>query len=231
MVSRAFPTKRLNTNTELHISKSRRAAEFQLETLTVLAVSVSTIGFISQFIGLRGLNWTVTISQLAATAIMTILRAAVRRGLVLDEVQHERIPSGYELEWTAMKIKDCRYRATVTWGLKGDMAMTAASNRLATEVIEARCRLGELFQWESQWKNTVDQTVRAIEVAMNYFASSDVALTDMANAPKFVWQLIAEVNDHPEVAYTEIEAIEIGLSRKRLLEGRGWGDWRVDKVN
>ena len=57
---------------------------------------------------------------------------------MLDEAQHEIIPNGYELEWTAMKIKDCRHWATVTWGLKGDMAVIAASNRLATEAIEAR---------------------------------------------------------------------------------------------
>ena len=79
-----------------------------------------------------------------------------------------------------MKIKHCRHWATVTWGLKGDMAVIAASNRLATEAIEARCRLGELFQW-------VGLTVREIEVAMNFFAILDVALTDIANAPEFVW--------------------------------------------
>ena len=227
-VSRVFPKKWLHTNTELHISKSRKAAVRQLNSLTLFAASVSTVGFIAQFIGLRGLNWSVTIAQLAATGIMTILRAAVRRGLVLDEVQHEIIYSGYELEWTAMKIKDCHHWAAVTWGLD-DMAVT--SNRLATEVVEARCRLGELFQWESQWKNTVDLTVQAIEVAMKFFASSDIPLTDMATAHEFVWQLIGEVHERPAAADAEFEVIKMKLSRKWLSEGRGWGDWRVDKVN
>ena len=231
-VSRAFPKKWLSTNTELHISKSRKAAGRQLNSLTLFAASVSTIGFIAQFTGLRGLNWTVTIAQLAATGIMTILRSAVRRGLVLDEVQHEIIHSGYELEWTAMKIKDCHHWAAVTWGLN-DMAVIP--NRLATEVVEARCRLGELFQWENQWKNTVDLTIQAIEVAMNFFTSSDVTLTDMANAKEFVWQLIAEVHERPAAAdavpVIQFGVIKMELSRKWLSEGRGWGDWRVDKVN
>ena len=229
-VSYVFPKEWLNTNTELHVCKSRRAAVRQLDTLTVLAASVSTIGFIAQFTGLRGLNWTVTIAQLAATGIMTILRAAVRRGMVLDEVQHEIIHRGYELEWTAMKIKDCHHWAAVTWGLD-DMAASATSNRLAMEVVEARCRLGELFQWENQWKNTVDLTVQAIEVAMNFFTSSDITLTNMANVDEFVWQLIAEVHERPAAAGAEFEAIRMELSRKWLSEGRGWGDWRVDKVN
>ncbi|KAF8244011.1 hypothetical protein K440DRAFT_526639, partial [Wilcoxina mikolae CBS 423.85] len=48
-------------------------------TLTIAATLVSLCGFVSQFVGLRGLHWTVTIAQLAATAIMTALRATVRR--------------------------------------------------------------------------------------------------------------------------------------------------------
>ena len=232
-VSRAFPKKWLNTNSELHISKSQKGLRHQQDPLTVIAASVSTIGFIAQFIGLRGLNWSVTIAQLAATAIMTILRTAIRRGLVLDEVQHKKIYNGYELEWTAMKIKDCHHWAVVTCGLEDGMAVT--SNRLATEVVEARCRLGELFQWENRWENTVDLTVQAIEAAMNFFASSDIALTDMANAPEFVWQLIAEVHERPATAdavpVTQFEVIEMKLSRKWLPEGWVWSDWRVGEVN
>ena len=164
MVSYAFPKKWLGAGGELHISNSRKTTRLQQDTLTVLAASVSTVGFVAQFIGLRGLNWSVTIAQLVATAIMTILRAAVRRGLVLDEMQHEKICSGYELEWAAMKIKDCGHWAAVTWGLEDEISVT--TNGLTTEAVEARCRLSELFQWKNQWQNKVDSTIRAIEAAM-----------------------------------------------------------------
>ena len=76
MVSLAFPKTLFNANSELHIGKSRKATQFPQDKLTVFAALVSSIGFVAQFIGLRGLNWSVTIAQLVATAIMTILRAA-----------------------------------------------------------------------------------------------------------------------------------------------------------
>ena len=244
-VSHTFAKKWLNANSELHITKSRKSRCRQVP-LTVFAVFVSTIGFLAQFIGLRGLNWSVTVAQLVATAIMVILRAVVRRGLVLDEVLREEIYSGYELEWTAKKIKDCGHWAAVTWGLEHDMNVN--TNGLAMEVVETRCRLGELFQWESQWKDTVDSTVRAIEAAMNLFTGADFTLTDMAGARGFEWQLIVEVHERrvadgalvgvgPNVApadaepATLFEAIRLEISREWLPEGRGWSGWRVDKAN
>ncbi|KAK4652791.1 hypothetical protein QC762_500020 [Podospora pseudocomata] len=43
--------------------------------------ALSFMGFITQFIGLRGLHWSAAVIQLAATLVMTVFRAYVRRGL------------------------------------------------------------------------------------------------------------------------------------------------------
>ncbi|KAF8531435.1 hypothetical protein BDD12DRAFT_644176, partial [Trichophaea hybrida] len=64
-------------------------------TLTIIATIISLCGFVAQFVGLRGLNWSVTIAQLVATAIMTTLRAMLRRNLV-EEVSNQKIENGYE---------------------------------------------------------------------------------------------------------------------------------------
>jgi hypothetical protein len=59
-------------------------------------------GYILLFIGLRGLNWSVTIAQLSATLLMTILRAILRRGLTATPEVFP-IPSEYELDWLATR--------------------------------------------------------------------------------------------------------------------------------
>jgi len=61
------------------ITSRRENKEEKLTVLTTVAISVSLVGFIAQFVGLRGLNWSVTIAQLLAVGIMVILRALVTK--------------------------------------------------------------------------------------------------------------------------------------------------------
>ena len=65
---------------------------------------------------------------------------------------------------------------------------------------------------------------------MNLFTTGDVTLADMAYADEFDWQLIAEVHEG-RVPAIRFEAVKMKISRRRLPGGRGWSDWRVDKVN
>lgn len=71
--------------------------------LTIAGVFFGSAGFIAQFVGLRGLSWPCSISQLVATLIMALLRAGVRRRL-------GKIPlfcpafSQYELDFLATRI-------------------------------------------------------------------------------------------------------------------------------
>ncbi|KAI5842024.1 hypothetical protein BZA05DRAFT_319814, partial [Tricharina praecox] len=48
---------------------------------TVLGTVTSVVGFIFQFIGLRGMHWSASTAQLGATILMTIVRALLRRGM------------------------------------------------------------------------------------------------------------------------------------------------------
>ncbi|KAL8336355.1 hypothetical protein RB601_000260 [Gaeumannomyces tritici] len=73
------------------------------ELVTVAAVFVSVSGFILQFTGLRAMHWSASVTQLGATALMTILRAWVRRNLAENPKALPLVP-GHELDWLAMTL-------------------------------------------------------------------------------------------------------------------------------
>jgi len=236
LLSYAFPKIWQNTNAGIQINKSRKAKGLTQENLTTLATFVGMCGFVVQFIGLRGMNWSVTIAQLVATAIVTILRAVIRRGLVLDQVKPEKLPTGYELDWTAQKIKNCRdwnvvIRRAGHWPDGSNCSESDADKScdgLATEVINARCRLGELCKWESQWQTIVIATATSIEAVINYlYASVDVGVTGLADV--FEWELVVEVQSGATVpSLPGFELVKMRMLR-RWLDGRGWGEWKVDQ--
>jgi len=233
-VSATFPTlflalqQHLSIDTRHLIMTSRKHKNQQQASLTAVAICISLGGFIVQFIGLRGLNWSITIAQLLAIVIMSVLRAVVRRNLV-HNVQPKRMENGYELDNVARQIKGCSYWSVVTWGFDSDSGIP--SNGLATMVMGARCRLGLLSQWDCQWQKTVDSTTKAIEAAMNFLCTnSDVTLARLSRT--FEWELIVErastSTDEPD-SCKAFEVVQLSLSREWLTDGRGWGNWKVDK--
>ncbi|KAF8253802.1 hypothetical protein K440DRAFT_575724, partial [Wilcoxina mikolae CBS 423.85] len=72
-------------------------------TFTVLGTVTGLVGFILQFQGLRGLNWSSSIAQLAATAIMTLLRAWIRRGLTVRPAATQ-VLEDHEMDWLALRL-------------------------------------------------------------------------------------------------------------------------------
>ncbi|EPS43702.1 hypothetical protein H072_2310 [Dactylellina haptotyla CBS 200.50] len=101
---------------------------------TVLGSAISIVGFVVQFTGLRGMHYSATLAQLAATLFASLLRIMVRRQLgnrpILDTV-----PDGQELDWMARKTTNCS-----KWTVKplntsdppeeGDLGTFAARSRL-----------------------------------------------------------------------------------------------------
>ncbi|KAL7941496.1 ankyrin repeat-containing domain protein [Trichoderma barbatum] len=77
----------------------------KLEVLTVTGTITSLIGFFAQFIGIRGMHWSVSVTSLVAVLIMTTLRALVRRGLA-SHIYSKDLRPGFELDWFADKLKD-----------------------------------------------------------------------------------------------------------------------------
>lgn len=73
------------------------------EALTMLGVVLGSFGFITQFIGLRGLAWPVAVSQLIAI----LVRALVRRNLGIIPLACRAL-KGHELDFLAIRIVFCR---------------------------------------------------------------------------------------------------------------------------
>jgi hypothetical protein len=73
------------------------------QAFTLLGTFLGLAGFVLQFQGLRGLNWTASIAQLIAIFIMTILRAWVRRGLTVRPVANPVLDQ-HEMDWLALRI-------------------------------------------------------------------------------------------------------------------------------
>jgi hypothetical protein len=88
----------------------RRDPDFIRKPLVILwiAISCTTIGFILQFIGLRGIHGSIALYQLASTLIMSTVRALLR-GRRLDPSQNMLRPlrqevEGHELDWMALHL-------------------------------------------------------------------------------------------------------------------------------
>ncbi|RSL42855.1 hypothetical protein CEP54_015327 [Fusarium duplospermum] len=73
------------------------------EVVTMVGVLLGSLGFIVQFIGLRGLPWPVAVCQLLAIVIMALIRAIIRRGVGVIPLACAALP-GYELDFLAAKI-------------------------------------------------------------------------------------------------------------------------------
>ncbi|KAF4472796.1 pfs ankyrin repeats & 6-phosphofructo-2-kinase [Fusarium albosuccineum] len=87
---------------------SRKEFHDDFELKTLFAVSVVLIGYIAQFIGLRGMKAWVSLSQLGVCVVMSILRGCLRMQR-LDKRSNQLadkldLVSGYELEWISHEI-------------------------------------------------------------------------------------------------------------------------------
>ncbi|KAL7951259.1 hypothetical protein V8C42DRAFT_356632 [Trichoderma barbatum] len=93
---------------KIWMSSTQNSNRKKPEVLTFIAVSLVLVGYIGQFIGLRGLNAWISIAQLVITLIMSILRSILRIKRLnksdngLDE-RHDLV-AGHELDWLAFNI-------------------------------------------------------------------------------------------------------------------------------
>ncbi|KAM0544378.1 hypothetical protein ACHAPJ_011837 [Fusarium lateritium] len=72
---------------------------------TVIGTMIGLLGYVAQFVGFRGMHYSVSLVQLGAVLAMTGARAFVRRGLAKPP-QGIPLSQGFELEWLASAIAD-----------------------------------------------------------------------------------------------------------------------------
>jgi hypothetical protein len=121
------------------------------EAFTLLGVFLGLCGFILQFQGLRGMNWSASIAQLVCTFLMTIWRAWIRRGLIVNPVP-KKLREHHEMDWLALRIaKNSNYWPPDGKSLKnrlGDGHLDL-SERLAWEILTNNNNIACVGIWES----------------------------------------------------------------------------------
>ena len=95
-------------------TSSREEFDQKFEVHTFFAVLAVLVGYIMQFIGLRGMSTWVSLTQLGATIIMSMLRGSLRmQRLNRDANMLKGMPdmiAGYELDWLAFEIAQQRWQ-------------------------------------------------------------------------------------------------------------------------
>jgi hypothetical protein len=81
----------------------------------ILVVGLTMVGFVIQFVGIRGLHSSVILAQLGATMVMTLVRTGLRAGRMQEgenilEGDEQKIVSngGHELDWLVFRLFNIR---------------------------------------------------------------------------------------------------------------------------
>ncbi|KAI0163085.1 hypothetical protein BJ166DRAFT_613112 [Pestalotiopsis sp. NC0098] len=182
---------------------------------TTISMVISLGGFIAQFVGIRGLHWSVSIVQLGAILAMTVLRAWVRRRLASPP---KALPLTFELEleWLAFTLEHRNdgpwYKSAPgdsmsknTWQVQTGIESTYDWLRVRErryvvppiyhKVMRLRSQLGELTGWRGPAFEEAEAVCRAIEVVMA------TLFANLSNE-KLFWTL--EVNHGPRTSPTQI---------------------------
>jgi len=180
------------------------------EAATVFGTIISICGFVAQFIGSRGMHWSASIAQLAATFLMTIVRAFVRRGLA-KRPHAERVPEEHEMDWLATSIatdpeilwsQDTRIdlpRWKIVTG--GDASACWSQDRGNQKMVKIRQRLGQLSKWKGPASGPSVSVATAIEEVMN-----SLALPSLKDDQDFTWSLTSQVdNKDAEILHLTIK--------------------------
>lgn len=210
---------------------SRSGMEFS----TTLGVFLGLCGFILQFQGLRGMNWSASIAQLVCIFLMTIWRAWIRRGLIANPIP-KSVQENHEMDWLALKVVKGYGNPEGFW--LEDELKEQSNERLSWEIsivdknlasagkwdfepsitnaqraVKARRHLGQLTNWTGRASALSISVADSIEVVMN-------ALYDNSEHTRFTWALkvkIGEINDKPKTV-EDIHFMVEKLDRK----------WKID---
>ena len=119
------------------------------EAFTLLGVFLGLCGFILQFQGLRGMNWSASIAQLVCIFLMTIWRAWIRRGLIANPVPN-KLHEHHEMDWLALRIAK---NSNFFWPPDGKIRKNGLGDRhlerLTWEILTNYNNIACVGSWES----------------------------------------------------------------------------------
>lgn len=161
-----------------------------LQYWVLLGTFVSVVGFIVQFVGLRGMSWTAAVAQLAATGFLTIIRSIIRRRMSREPTAIKAI-EGHELDCMARRIGGFDAWKFIPEGTKQtEKILTHPDAELAHRVLKIRRHLGGLTQWPADDPHMALPLCIAMETTMNtLYNSKEIQLgTEFSEADEFSWK-------------------------------------------
>ncbi|KAL7781395.1 hypothetical protein V8C43DRAFT_327932 [Trichoderma afarasin] len=149
-------------------TSSTKDFDKNFEAVTYIAVSLVLFGYIAQFIGLRGLNAWISMTQLGITIIMSILRGILRMKR-LDKNNNrltmwQDLATGHELDWLAFDIAE------------QELTKKSKTNAQDTFVEKDQSQIfGKEFLWFITGQH--EKAIRLENVAMNVSGSETLKRT------------------------------------------------------
>lgn len=212
----------------------------KVQYLVLQGTFITVAGFIIQFSGLRGMNWTATVVQLAAIGILTIVRSIVRRRMSREPTAIE-VPDGHELDCMARKIGGCDSWKVIPEGSKRhDNDSYPLDKGIGHQIARIRGHLGDLTQWPIEVQHISTILCSAIEKTMDHFYQSpDIQLIEgYLESNAISWRLgvltLTQAPPLDEVSQARLPENDIRrgeiifkLSRSRF--NGEWQPWAVDK--
>lgn len=189
---RQCPAKTIMTSERLD-NRSRSRANF---TSAIVAVGTSLFGFIAQFVALRAMHATITVAQLGAVLLMTLLRSFAHSAREhQNDIKYPEVVDGNELEWLAKNINKCKTWEVVT---ALDERLLQPSQTIAMDVMKSRARLADLSEnWELGGnKDMLKFLQTAIEDTMNHVFTKMSLMDSWGSSPEFQWRLPVIVNSN-----------------------------------
>lgn len=143
----------------------------ELHFLVLLGTAISVVGFVTQFVGLRGMNWSASIAQLGATALVTAIRSLIRRRMTREPDTIKAV-EGYELDCMARTITHCGGWKVVPAGVPEDQKPREEEDDLCYRTLAVRNRLGALSHWASDTEDLSIILCSAMEKTLNFLHRS-----------------------------------------------------------
>ncbi|KAF2181053.1 hypothetical protein K469DRAFT_590132 [Zopfia rhizophila CBS 207.26] len=180
-----------------YVSSWRKPVTRLDSRLTGIAVFITMTGFVLQFVGLRGMHSTVSVFQLGAVLVMSIIRAALRTQRLEGKDNHilrhssaARI-QGHELDWLAFELDQLTFQRSHPH--KGARALVSCNTEpnTASKLWRYRIRLGRLTSLarphSSPQQSWEDRMVKgrptAIALARAISAMANRILSQIQNCP------------------------------------------------
>ncbi|GMG32672.1 unnamed protein product [Aspergillus oryzae] len=204
--------------------------------ILALTISFTLVGFVAQFVGLRGLHASVTLAQLGSTLMMAIIRTCLRTKRISSKenrlTKHERnltFHKNQELDCFAFHLEDARSFSLVSGIVRGSssyqpslLSVTSGSSgqdtRLGTKLVQTRAHLARLTSGTdrlqaSAWdempiRQVARNLAQTIEMTMDLISTWQHALKDIDS-----FELDFVCQSHHKFIAPKLESYTINLAR------------------